>query len=161
MPLGCGSGVTPGELGCPSCPRHMSLHRHLSFWGNRQGADAERLQGPSAFAPGPGAFVAEKSSPLLLPLWPSPLGVRSSWSLPVISEADPPGAQAAPSFRMHCPSEARSGPASSVPRCYLIRIILGQRVVGDESFISEILFSQVFRFCFISMFAVYMSGTSS
>lgn len=116
MTLGCGSGVTPGELGCPSCPRHMSLHRHLSFWGNHQGADAERLQGPSAFAPGPGVFAAEKSSPLLLPLWPSPLGVRSSWPLPVISEADPPGAQAAPSFRTHRPSEARSGPASSVPR---------------------------------------------
>ena len=29
--------------------------------------------------------------------------------------------------------------------------------MGSESFISEILFSQVFRFCLISMFVVYMS----
>lgn len=103
--LGCGSGVTPGGLGCPSCSRHMSLHRHLSFWGNRQGADGERLRGPGAFAPGPGVFAAEKSSPFLLPPWLSLLGVRGSRSSPVTSEADPPGARATPPFRMHCPSE--------------------------------------------------------
>lgn len=116
MTLGCGSGVTPDELGCPSFLGTCHSTDTCLSGGNCQGADGERLQGPGAFAPGPGVFAAEKSSPFLLPPWPSPLGIRGSRSSPVTSEADPPGAQATPSLRMYCPFEARSSPASSVPR---------------------------------------------
>lgn len=76
--------------------------------------------------PRPWSLAAEKSSPFLLPPWPSSLGSRGSRSSPVTSEADPPGAPGDPFLRMFCPSEARSGPASSILEgAILIRIILG------------------------------------
>lgn len=51
MTLGCGSGVTPDELGCPSFLGTCHSTDTCLSGGNRQGADGERLQGPGAFAP--------------------------------------------------------------------------------------------------------------